>query len=408
MAIKTAVVIAGAVARGAYEAGALAKVLSEKLTTEDLRHTLFLGTSAGAINAVLWAGFADGTRSVDQIGEAVCDVWKGLDDTDVFAPLSSVGRAASMLLTGQGAHFLDTTPLAKTVREKLAALNVNANIEKGHVAGVALAATFCGESAAGARSDIFYKASAEPRKPRDEAAHRYLPVEEITHRHVLASSAVPALFEPVEIDGAYYVDGGVRLNTPLDPAIDFHVERIILVSSHATCYPKPVALRRAPNPDDSVALAMHSLLADKTIEDLARMRRINKLLLRNAQTNAKLPFKLVEHIVVSPEPGLLASKARAALDNAYCLRPSRDLVSDAYRAARYLAIETVVERLGSGCGANELLSYLLFDKGYFVSQIEQGIADATKAAAEDWQLLAPSDRALLRDEAEAAATWSAE
>ncbi len=36
---------------------------------------------------------------------------------------------------------------------------------------------------------------------------------------MLASSAIPVLFRPVEIDGAYYVDGGVRLNAPLAPAV---------------------------------------------------------------------------------------------------------------------------------------------------------------------------------------------
>jgi NTE family protein len=45
---------------------------------------------------------------------------------------------------------------------------------------------------------------------------------------VLASTAVPGIFPHVEIDGEYYVDGGLVLNTPLAPAIragadDLHV-----------------------------------------------------------------------------------------------------------------------------------------------------------------------------------------
>jgi predicted acylesterase/phospholipase RssA len=47
-------------------------------------------------------------------------------------------------------------------------------------------------------------------------------------RAVLASTAVPGIFPQVEIDGEYYADGGVVLNTPLAPAIragadDLHV-----------------------------------------------------------------------------------------------------------------------------------------------------------------------------------------
>jgi NTE family protein len=38
--------------------------------------------------------------------------------------------------------------------------------------------------------------------------------------HVLASSALPPAFAPVEIDGAYYWDGGIVSNTPLRYAVD--------------------------------------------------------------------------------------------------------------------------------------------------------------------------------------------
>ncbi len=37
------------------------------------------------------------------------------------------------------------------------------------------------------------------------------------HDLVLASSAVPGIFQPVKIDGAYYVDGGVMNNMPANP-----------------------------------------------------------------------------------------------------------------------------------------------------------------------------------------------
>lgn len=385
MAIKTAVVIAGAVARGAYEAGALKTVLSELLTPEDLRQTLFVGTSAGAINAVLWAGLADGTRSVADIGEAVCEVWEGLRDTDVFALLASAARATSTLLTGRGRHFLDTKPFAETVRKKLAALSITENIESGRIGGVAIAATFCGATAAGARSDIFYQSRETPRRPKPFTALRYLPTR-IEAAHALASAAVPALFAPISVNGAFYVDGGVRLNTPMAPAIDFRAKRIILVSSHATYYPPPLPLEHAPNPDDSVALLLHSILADKMIEDLARLRQINKLKL----DHPKVPFRSIEHVVVSPEPGLLAKQARAALDQASQLRASLLHPSNAYRAARYRLIEAAVERLGAGNGADELLSYVLFDPSYFVSQIAQGSKDAAEAAKRGWQLAAPS------------------
>ena len=37
--------------------------------------------------------------------------------------------------------------------------------------------------------------------------------------HTLASSALPFFFPAVEVDGAWYGDGGIRLTAPLSPAI---------------------------------------------------------------------------------------------------------------------------------------------------------------------------------------------
>lgn len=46
---------------------------------------------------------------------------------------------------------------------------------------------------------------------------------------ILASSSIPVLFEPVEIDGNIYVDGGVLDNFPVSP-IEEECERLIGIS----------------------------------------------------------------------------------------------------------------------------------------------------------------------------------
>ena len=55
---RVAIVAAGAGARGAFEAGALS-VLVPWLAKQRLRPTVFVGTSAGSINATLLAGTAE-------------------------------------------------------------------------------------------------------------------------------------------------------------------------------------------------------------------------------------------------------------------------------------------------------------------------------------------------------------
>ena len=66
----------------------------------------------------------------------------------------------------------------------------------------------------------------------------------LTAEHVVASSAIPVAFPPVAISepeqaAAWYVDGGVRLNTPLHPAVGLGASRIVLVSATATTYGPP-------------------------------------------------------------------------------------------------------------------------------------------------------------------------
>lgn len=45
-------------------------------------------------------------------------------------------------------------------------------------------------------------------------------------RSVMASSAIPVIFAPVEIEGNYYIDGGITNNMPVEPLLG-HCDRII-------------------------------------------------------------------------------------------------------------------------------------------------------------------------------------
>jgi NTE family protein len=49
--------------------------------------------------------------------------------------------------------------------------------------------------------------------------------------HVMASSSLPFLFPAVEVDGAWYGDGGIRLTAPLSPAVHLGARHIIAVST---------------------------------------------------------------------------------------------------------------------------------------------------------------------------------
>ena len=59
----------------------------------------------------------------------------------------------------------------------------------------------------------------------------------------MASAALPLLFPAVKLAGSWHGDGGVRLTTPLAPAIHLGARRIIAVS---TRYDRAPPKRRRP------------------------------------------------------------------------------------------------------------------------------------------------------------------
>jgi hypothetical protein len=78
---RVAIVAAGAGARGAFEAGALS-VLVPWLAEHKLRPTVFVGTSAGSINASLLAATAE--LEPDEAGDRLLAFWRSLTVRSVY------------------------------------------------------------------------------------------------------------------------------------------------------------------------------------------------------------------------------------------------------------------------------------------------------------------------------------
>ena len=81
---RVAVVLSGAGARGAFQAGVLATLLPA-LAAEGTIPSIVLGTSAGSINAALWGSLAH--RPVTDAAERLRELWTHLGHRDVYAPL---------------------------------------------------------------------------------------------------------------------------------------------------------------------------------------------------------------------------------------------------------------------------------------------------------------------------------
>ncbi len=407
-----AVVLSGAAARGAFQAGALS-VLIPELERRGETPTLLLGTSAGAINAALWGAKAH-LPSADAADELV-GLWCEMGADDVYEPIvrSAWAMGGQYLLgttLGRGTgttSLLDTEPLRDTAAALFDADRLHANVvdEKVELDAVGVVATRVppgeerrDEGMASGRSVLFLDERVPSRYVGDPAhAHDVEPAE-IRPEHVVASAAIPVAFPAQRIDtpesaAGWYVDGGVRLNAPLRHAIGLGADRIVLVSAASTEHgPRFTVADASSRPDMAYAGAqmLHAVLSDRMIEDLHAIRRMNALVeqVENAASTGGLQrlgrpgsdgfYRRVEFMRVSPPPGamgVLAGRLAGERARLHGMASDTDnfLLAHALRGA------------GDAKGYRELMSYLLFDEEYFQESIRLGKDAACAALLRGWE-----------------------
>jgi NTE family protein len=393
---RVALVAAGAGARGAYEAGALS-VLLPWLAERNLRPSVFVGTSAGAINASMFAAVAH-LQDAHEAAKVVLDVWRSVDMRNVFrSPLIS-GPWTAAKYAGQVAaipgsrvvSLLDSGPLRRTAA-KIFARHVDqlrANVAEGTVKALAVVATNTADN----RTTVFAEcADGVALPPTDQArAIDYLPTR-IAAAHVLASSAIPTLFCPIHIDGdgnggGWFTDGGVRLNTPIKPALAFDADRVAVIATHPAAYAPPTPAdgqpARPPDVVDGIVALLGTVLADRMVEDIRTLGKINELV-PAAASNAAGRYREVPYIFIGPrsrgELGELASRAYAERFGGLA----------AVHGPDYWALRRLIgpRELGSG----ELLSYLFFDRGFIDDAIDLGAEHAREQleGGDPWQIGQP-------------------
>jgi NTE family protein len=93
---------------------------------------------------------------------------------------------------------------------------------------------------------------------------------------VAASSAIPGIFPPVVVDEDIYVDGGVVMNTPLSPAIRCGAELLHVI--YLDPDPQDIPLMWEPNSVDTLLRMYNMLLASKIQQDVQSVGAINSAL----------------------------------------------------------------------------------------------------------------------------------
>ncbi len=192
-----AFVLPGGGALGSYQVGVLRALTEAGVTPDQL-----VGVSAGSVNAALfaWNGGLDGL-------DHMADIWRGIRRRDLMRV--HPGRLARAF-AGQQPSFLDNRHGRTFLRRFLG----NRVIEHSPVP-LALVATdlSTGESVALTSGD--------------------------TTTAVLASTAFPGVYPPIEIDGRTLIDGGVVADVPLDITLALGMRSALVLSVPSLSADKP-------------------------------------------------------------------------------------------------------------------------------------------------------------------------
>ena len=394
MGQRTGLVVAGAGARGAYEAGALSVLVPELAAGGGLPSVL-VGTSAGALNVVGLAGALD--AGLQPALDGLAELWGAVrlgEVVDVPGTLVGGLRYAAQLagLPVRVPSLLDTTPQRATLEALVDWDRLHANVADGPVDAVAVATT---RVDTGATVVFVEKKPSVPLPPPDADRNLTYVETQLTVEHVLASSAVPAAFRPVEVTtpaawSGWYVDGGLRLNAPLKPALDLGCDLLGVVATQPSSYrsspvadpspaaPSPVtAFPVAPSPvtpdvPTVAALALRSLLADRMVEDLRLLTAVNGLVASGAQTDR---YREVGYRFAGP--------AAAQADD--LSRLAAEVYRREYGGLKGLRNPAlaVLDRLIGGAAPEhgELLSFLFFDAAFTREAARLGARHARGAGA---------------------------
>ncbi len=273
---KTALVLSGGGAKGAFQVGVL-QVLKE----EGYQFDVISGISVGSLNGTMLA--------TDQFDQLV-DIWQKLTPGQVFKEQSLFGLARRYLTYKIG---LSRPPISKFDNAPLREL-----MEK-HFLGRPVRTPF-----------YFGFVKLET----GEYVRAILPasggytVDAMDIKRILASTAIPAVFNPVQIGDYQCVDGGLRDISPIREVLPHNPDRIVIIPTN------PIgAVPEREEARDIITIAFRALyiMLDEIFqEDIERFLTINGLVQQAEAQQAVLkrpngiPYAYIEPLIIAPKEPL--------------------------------------------------------------------------------------------------------
>ncbi len=314
---KVAIVLSGAGSRGAYEAGALSVLLP--LLTGDDAPRIILGTSVGALNAAMLASVID--KGVANAAKEIEENWGKVGPDKVFRIpwRGALTELAHHLCPrpGRAVGLVDTTPLERTIEKLIRPNDFGHNVGTRYLDTVGIVASACSSR----RAVVFVEGGPDP-MPHSGDQVQYVETT-LGVPHLLASSAFPIVFPPQwvtdpTIDGDWYIDGGVQLNTAFKPAIDLGADKVLVVGGTPLSTRTGASPTEPPTLGDSNGQILHALLANGLAPDIAHLSLTNQYLrevgtsppsLPSAASGPRRSRRLVSYFTVHPKNDLLDEEA---------------------------------------------------------------------------------------------------
>jgi NTE family protein len=276
--------------------------------------------------------------------------------------------------------FLDTEPFLPFLKSLIDWSQITKNIDSGLVRALSISTTnvFTGQL------ELFIQ-----KHPDTEYTGEYIThMTKVRAEHVKASAAIPLIFPTVMINGIAYTDGGLRLNTPMSPAIQLGADSIFVIGLHHRPKDGKIPFHGKRGEPASVGQVlgrvMNSIFIDRTQYDMEQLARINAIIEWTENVYGKDYLKKLNRMLKRKKiSGDVANRGLKKL-NVLRITPSENIGEIFGRSFRkhkeryFTTFEKFLVRIMDVDPTRgvDLLSYIAFIPDYLKNLIDLGFEDA--------------------------------